>query len=449
MTKSQIQKLVSLLTAALLAFDPSGASLALAAMHAAPAFGSGEVGVPSPGFQLSLPPELGTIQSLVSGPGPALIHIQTAHGSYEAQKKIQSILHYLKENYGVKLLLLEGSSSRLEPDRLRFFPDRMDLTVKVADDLAREALVTGAELYLLEEEEAAGYGIEDLGPYLSNGRAFLKVLKEREKTSGFLKDLDLQIERLSAPFLSPNLRAFLKQAERYEAKTLPLLDWLSYLRKEAKERLEVEVDRPEWQLDWPMIFRVFKLREFEEKLDLEAFEKERECFLKILSQNPTLKTLNLKLATLLHTPLSHHQLPDPETGLLFEDMVRALPKDFRYGDYPNVNRFIGHLILQSELKPDRLMREMEGLAGEIAGNLAEKEEAREVLRLLKDYRLLKRLFALELTPEDYEAVMSRHPESQLVPSGTSWGEGSPRSFARPRDSLRMTNGSDLRPSAFL
>ena len=45
-------------------------------------------------FQLSLPPELGTIETIHTGMGPTLIHIQTAHGHYEAQKKIQSILHY-------------------------------------------------------------------------------------------------------------------------------------------------------------------------------------------------------------------------------------------------------------------------------------------------------------------------------------------------------------------
>jgi len=417
-TKSQFKKLVSLLTAAFLALDPGGASFARGALEAGPSFSAGEIKVPSPGFELALPPELGTIQSLVSGRGPALIHIQTAHGNYEAQKKIQATLHYLKKNYGVKLLLLEGGASKLDPERLRFFPERPDITMKVAEDLVKEALVTGAELYLLEEEEAEGYGIEDLGPYLSNGKAFLEVLEQREKTGDFLNDLDLQIERLSAPFLSGALRAFLKTGERYERKALPLLDWLSYLRKKAKEHLAVEVDRPEWQLDWPMLFRIFKLKGFEEKLDLAAFAKERKKFLRILKRLPQLKTLNSKLETLLASPLSHHQpfgklralsgveaLPDPETGLLFEEMVRALPKDFRYGDFPHVCLFIGHLILQSELKPDRLMKEMEGLSGRIADSLAQSKEAKQVLGLLKDYRLLKRLFALELTPEDYEQIV--------------------------------------------
>ena len=49
-----------------------------------------EVNVPTP-FALDLPPNLGTIDTLVSGSGPAIIHIQEAHGNYDSQKKIERI----------------------------------------------------------------------------------------------------------------------------------------------------------------------------------------------------------------------------------------------------------------------------------------------------------------------------------------------------------------------
>src|SRR5437879_2537622 len=79
-------------------------------LSATPLYAAGatplEVKTLNPGFQLSLPPDLGTVQTLHSGNGPVLIHIQTAHGNYEAQKKIEAILHYLKDNYGVKTLFL-------------------------------------------------------------------------------------------------------------------------------------------------------------------------------------------------------------------------------------------------------------------------------------------------------------------------------------------------------
>ena len=77
---------------------------------------------------------------------------------------------------------------------------------------------------------------------------------------------------------------------------------------------------------------------------------------------------------MLASLLSHHQLPDPETSLVFEKMVSSLPADFDYNAYPNVKLFIGHLILQSELKGDLLFDEMDALPGKISDKLARTEK---------------------------------------------------------------------------
>ena len=83
-----------------------------------------EVDIPS-SFQVTLPPDFGTIESLLAGSGPAILHIQEAHGSPRVQKRIESIIHYLVSEYGVKLILLEGSASKLDPNLARFFPENL------------------------------------------------------------------------------------------------------------------------------------------------------------------------------------------------------------------------------------------------------------------------------------------------------------------------------------
>ena len=419
MKKKRRNKLVSLITTGLLILNQIGVLPELWALPPR------EVKIPSSGFTLSLPPELGTIQSIHSGTGPTLVHIQTAHGNYEAQKKIQAILHYLKDTYGFKLLLLEGSASKLNPELLKFFPHRMDLTMKMAEELTEEALVKGDELFLLEEPEAEAYGIEDIATYRRTREAFKAVILQKENSEQFLQDMDMQIERLTGPYLNKRLRSFLKRLEAFGSKTLPLLDWLTYLKTQAQEVLNLDLTDPLNQFDWPMLLRIFKLREFESKLDLNAFARERDQFLRVIANppkygggrsNPT-TTLwwwgNLaprndfdEIKRLLSSPLSQDQLPDPETGLLFERMVEALPENFNYDAFPNVKLFIGHLILQSELKGNRLMGERERLMNQISLKLAKTEEEKKILSLLKDYRLLERLFALELMPEDYEAIVS-------------------------------------------
>ena len=359
-------------------------------------------------FQLALPSELGTVEDAHSGAGATIVHLQTAHGNYEAQKKIESILHYLKSRYGFNLLLLEGTSFKLRPELLQFFPGDKDMTQKVAERLAKKALLKGHELFLLKDPETPAYGIENLEAYVSNGESFKAVLTEQEETRGFLQDMDQQIERLTAPYLNKDLKSFLRRLEDYEAKRVSFLDWLIFLGGEAKKFLEIDLTNPMHQMDWPMLLRIFTLQELESKTDMAAFAEEKEKFLKAINRIPS--QVREEIERLLSSPLAQRELPGPETGILFEKMVSSLPEDFDFEAFPNVRRFIAHTILQSELRAERLQEELNRLVELVSQKLAKTEKEKKLLLLLRDHRLLKRLFALELTPEDHEEILKRGEE---------------------------------------
>ena len=125
-------------------------------------------------FDFKIPSHLGTVEKVFSGKGPALIHIQTAHGNYEAQKSIEALLQLLKRDYGIKTVFVEGSAFELHSERLNFFPDNPKLNRDVADQLTRQALVKGPELFLLNNQDVKAYGIENAETYgkaLTDGSA--------------------------------------------------------------------------------------------------------------------------------------------------------------------------------------------------------------------------------------------------------------------------------------
>ncbi|MEI7752131.1 MAG: hypothetical protein WCJ71_08590, partial [Candidatus Omnitrophota bacterium] len=126
---------------------------------------------------LAIPQKIGRLENFSAGQGdrPAIFHIQTAHGHYQAQLQIRDILHYLDKQYGVRTVLVEGSAFKLEPDLLNFFPKDKKLTLKVNDALTKRAIVKGSELYLLESQGAKAYGVEDLRAYRENGVSFVSV----------------------------------------------------------------------------------------------------------------------------------------------------------------------------------------------------------------------------------------------------------------------------------
>ena len=99
-------------------------------------------------------------------------------------------------------------------------------------------------LFLAKEKDTEGYGIEDLSAYVQNGAAFKEVLTQQEKTESFIQDMNLQIERLTSPYLNQHLRHFLKQVENHEAGLMPFDEWLGDLKSEANKHLELDLMNP-------------------------------------------------------------------------------------------------------------------------------------------------------------------------------------------------------------
>jgi hypothetical protein len=417
-------------------------------------------------FKFFIPKDLGKVESMDFGQGPGIVHIQTAHGHYEAQQKIRKILHHLDKNYGIRTLLVEGSAFKLRPEILNFFPEDPKRTMKVADRLAQQALVKGPELYLLDRigtaeagdrvlRPAEAYGIEDARIYRENGEAFVRVLTQKQKTEQFLRDMDEGITRLSAPHLSDSLRRFIRTQESFEKRLMSVDAWFSYLRDETRKNLLLDLGHPANQIEWPMMVRLFKIRELQKNLDLQQFGKEREKFLKAVerfipeegqaagnddlvsaARQVSVRPISFlaQIGELLQIDRMGQQLPDPETSLLFEAMVRRLPSNFNYRLYPNLCYFIGILLLTSEMKADRLMDESSRVAEMITSRLARTDSEKAIVALLKDYRLLQKLFALELLPEDYETILA---SSAIGGSSLSNGQNvlSPSSIVRRLESL--------------
>ncbi|MSR78126.1 MAG: hypothetical protein EXS63_07905 [Candidatus Omnitrophica bacterium] len=380
-----------------------------------------------------IPAQWGSVQHLQTGKGPMVFHIQTAHGIYDAQKNIQGILNYLHRTYGTKTLLLEGSSEKLHPEILRFFPNHMKETLQINDEIARHALVKGPELFLIENGDAVGYGIENHALYKKNLAAFKAVLNQQEKTRGFLSAMNEQIERLSSAHLSKDLRGFLALEDLYDSKRRNISDWLLDLNGLAMKHLGIKLTHPVQQIAWPMLYRYFTLGELQGKINLTAFQTERSEFLNLIkillvsspkslvgdppSGFPTKtfgndkrevpvggEAIYTQIESLLNRPLDQVLAPAPQAAYLFDQMAEILPGNFNYARFEHLNRVIASLILQSEIHPSALNQEISNLCASISQKLATTSQEKSVLDLVKDYRLLKKLFALELTAEEYEQI---------------------------------------------
>ncbi len=368
---------------------------------------------------LQVPSELGIVHSVDRGTGPLIFHIQAAHGNYEAQKKIQSLLHYLKNTYGIKTILVEGSAAKLDPVLLHFFPTDKKLTMEFADSLAKKSLIKGAELFLLEEPEAVAYGIENMKAYVDNGKAFQAVLVTQEKSKIFLDDLNRQIERLSSPYLNRNLKIFLKRLNDFEAqKTLSLADWLAFLMLEAQSVSGIDFSNAKNQIDWPMFSRVYRIQQYQAATDEATFAKESEEFLaktESWARTDTDRKVVGKIQHLLSLSFSKAPVSDPGLSFLLERMLSFLPASFDFDVFPSVKQVFAKSVFESELSAASLLKEMDQLIEKISLGLAATDVEKNLLLFFKNYRLLQRLFSLDFTPEDYKVLSGTNARINFRP----------------------------------
>ncbi|HXV28582.1 MAG TPA: hypothetical protein VD913_06415, partial [bacterium] len=98
-----------------------------------------------------------------------------------------------------------------------------------------------------------------------------------------------------------------------------------------------------------------------------------------------------------------------------EEFYRAVSKkEFTFKAYPHFSRMAGWMILKSEIEGAALSNEMSLLSEIMLSRLAVSPEERSLVSIYQDTGLLRKLFSLELLPEDYTKVHSRRNE--LKPS---------------------------------
>ncbi len=362
-----------------------------------------------------IPAHLGQLEFVHQGTKAMIFHIQEAHGNIQGQKNIRDLLKHLHQAYGVDTVFLEGDAFDLNANLL------MDNRLSISHDsealtqFLEARLLTGPEVFLMQHKGTQGLGIENLDLYLQGGKAFARVLSQKEKAKQYLEDLNLETERLRSAYLSSELNAFLKQSEAYEAQPQILGTYLQTLKMRAKKELGLDLDNPESQIKWPMLTRIFVLQTIDRQINVSKYESERESFLKVIRY---FFSENQKQENAIYQSIVKHlrfiegefSWADPETEILFEAMAERLPPYFPFARYPNVGRVMGRELLQSELKSDPLMAEIKILQAMIVNQMASSSHEKDLITAMDQQKQLKKLFSLQLSANEVQAILKR-PEN--------------------------------------
>ena len=414
------------------------------------------VELPSFVSSFKIPEAFGKVNEILPAmpAAPVLIHIQEAHANYDAQKNIRNILQHLNQNYGVKLILMEGAGYKLTPEIFNFFPEDVTLQQKANEKLMQAGELTGAEVFLIDQRPqttdkkqkagsgllsggaaAEAYGVENAKAYRDGREAYRQVYQGRKTTESFLADFYLQWQKSADRSLGKSLREFLAREIDSEEGRVPLPEWMVFLKTVAARDLKIDLEEGSEQKDWPVLVRYFRLKKIDPKSDLAKVEKEKATFLSALATNASrVPEALLKEVAAVFENAKKSDLPIYQTRFVFERMMDALPADFSFEAYPALRLYIQQLILLSEIPSETLHQEINALSQKITAALVKTEEERKMVGLLQDYRLSKKLFELELNREEYQQIKARELSPEKLCEGL-----------RTSDQRQETHSTGLKP----
>lgn len=313
-----------------------------------------------------------------------IIHIQEAHGNYDAQKSVAGILEQLIKQYGISLVLVEGGSGNDNLTYLREFALK-ERRILVAEEYLKNGEISGEEyLDLTSDYNFMIYGIEDKYLYNQNMCVFAEVEPLQKPILAEIGKLEAVIGHCKKKYFPKEILELDNKQKDREAKIISLPEYVSYLQKLCPE------------INKPNIKKYLESMKLENEIDFSKVDEERTKLIEVLVQLVSKETL--KTILLNSTKFKIGQINEKdfyEYLIQIGDNLRLdwlqYPMFYKYWEYVNKINCIDNIQLFSEI---------EAWEDKIKEDFLKEPVQKKLSEIDSDANLLKKLISLELSPDE-------------------------------------------------
>jgi hypothetical protein len=213
-------------------------------------------------YEIYVPEEYGTIIESYKGTnGRLIVHIQDAHTNYESQKNEAGILENLVNDYGMKLIMLEGKLTDMNFNYIRDWAP-VEERIKNADELLKNGDINCVNyLNLATDYDINIQGIEDKNLYDKQRNTLWEMDKFKDAALEYIGKITIAITTLKPRIYNEALLAIDKAKNDYDSETIDLVVYYEALNKAAMDK-NIQLD------SFPNFSNVVKISDMEKKIDL-------------------------------------------------------------------------------------------------------------------------------------------------------------------------------------
>ncbi|MBI4395339.1 MAG: hypothetical protein HY583_03970 [Candidatus Omnitrophica bacterium] len=382
---------------------------------------------------LSLPSDLARIEKVQTGTnGKTIVLIQEAHVDYGAQKAIAGILKSLIEKDSLRLVLVEGNWDDGSLSYLRTYASK-EGRLEVSERYLKEGKISGEEyLDVVSDLDFQIWGIENPKFYEENMEAFLRIEPQQKEWLSKAGEFEALLDQLAEKIFPPQIQELKRKKSKFEEGTITLFDYLSALKKLNEchsresgnpERLDPRVrgdDKPACNNGFastPTLEKLISLLDGEVGIDPEGARQEKEALIRALSRKLTKPEL-AKIELLKNRKNSEEELEFIKSLL---DLYQKYQNQLKSLSLEHLERYVRSLEETNRLDSNVIFGELEELEKKIADQNLSTPEQKRLEDVFRKFSVLKKLFKLQLTSEEFERLRVSD-QNQLFISSPLVGE---------------------------
>lgn len=376
--------------------------------------------------QFEIPESLGRVESVFVNPDaspevPAVIHIQDAHTHAEAQLHIEGILEDLQSRGLISKVFVEGAAGPLHPEILKV-TGRDPVNLALADYLLNLGELTGVERFALKSSSRLPVlGAEDPSLYRESYAVFTRAKELQGKTLPALESYAQQIEKLQMSVLPKDVHEYVMRSSEWHRHQEASFRYFDLLARYSVRFLGLDFSDARLQFEWPSFVRLMALQKIEEELNSEASARDLDAVLKALESHAAARGgAEERVEFLIQQTRKVFSSEGPQTWVPDErhseiksirDLMEALRREVLKAEidllaYPDFLRKAGALVLREEVDARLLFSEIDRIEKQLEDAIAVTPQQKEVLSLTRDFRILEKLFALNVSREEFDSFLA-------------------------------------------
>ncbi|MBD3380281.1 MAG: hypothetical protein GF408_07460 [Candidatus Omnitrophica bacterium] len=348
----------------------------------------------------TLPSHLGTVKySRDLGGEKVVVHIQDAHCNYAAQRSVAGIIEFLRKEYGVSLVNMEGGSGGYD---LSAFTEIEDDGVReeVADRFVAGGMVNGPEVYAINHPGAIElWGVE-------KGELYLENLKVYRDTRGYMPAVNEYIDGIAGlltalkdNIFSKELLLFDEKYTAYKTGSLDFREYLIFLLDRAR-RQGINIK------EFSNIYLLSQAMEQEDEIDFKRANTEREKLIKhlrdILSMNE-IKELVSRTVEFRNKWISESEF--------YEFLIKkAKQSRISLKEYPELRKYVIYISIYNAADKAMVMEELEDIESLVKEDHYDNDKQRTLDRLSKNLVLTRNIFEMRFTKPDYNYYLENRED---------------------------------------